>query len=178
MFRTGSSILSSSRSLALVGLAALCGCGFSPLYAQGGDSTPVAARLDTVEVANIPERTGQLLRQSLQTQLHTAGAPGEQDYQLSVSYAIDNAQIGEQADSSFTRQRFTARATWKLAPIGDPAHPLATGQATTEDALNVIDQQYFAEKLETDTVDRQLANEIAARITTQLAVYFKTHRQA
>ncbi len=177
MFPTGSSILSSSRSLAMAGLLALAGCGFTPLYAQSGDES-VAAKLDTVEVENIPERTGQLLRQSLETQLHEAGAPSQQDYALSVSYGIANSQIGEQQDSSFTRNRSTATATWKLSPIGDPAHPLASGQATTEDAENIIDQQYFASQEEQGTVNQQLANEIAARITQQVAVYFKTHPKA
>jgi LPS-assembly lipoprotein len=166
--------LSSSRSLALAALLALAGCGFTPLYGQSGNES-VATKLDTVEVDNIPERTGQLLRQSLETQLHAAGAPTQQDYALSVSYTVNGNQIGEQADSSFTRTRFTATARWKLTPIGDPDHPLATGLATTEDAENVIDQQYFALKLEEGTVDRQLADEIAARITGQVAVFFKTH---
>ncbi len=177
MFPTGSSILSSSRSLALAGLLALTGCGFTPLYAQSGDDS-VAAKLDTIEVENIPDRTGQLLRQSLETQLHAAGAPSQQNYTLSVSYGIANSQIGEQQDSSFTRNRSTATANWTLSPIGDPKHSLATGSATTEDAENIIDQQYFASQVEQSTINQQLANEIAARITQQVAVYFKTHPKA
>jgi LPS-assembly lipoprotein len=177
MFPTGSSILSSSRSLALAGLLALAGCGFTPLYAQSGNDY-VAGKLDTIEVENIPDRTGQLLRQSLETQLHAAGAPSQQDYALSVSYGIANSQIGEQQDSSYTRNRSTATANWTLSPIGDPNHPLASGEATSEDAENIIDQQYFASQVEQSTINQQLANEIAARITQQVAIYFKTHPKA
>jgi LPS-assembly lipoprotein len=177
MLPTGSSILSWPRSLALAGLLALAGCGFTPLYAQNGDDA-VAAKLDTIEVENIPERTGQLLRQSLETQLHAAGAPSQQDYALRVSYGIGYSQVGEQADSSFTRNRSTATATWTLTPIGDPQHPLATGEATTEDAENIIDQQYFASQEEQGTVNQQLADEIAARISQQVAIFFKTHPKA
>jgi LPS-assembly lipoprotein len=170
--------LSSNRSkpLALLALLALPGCGFTPLYGQSGNgNTTVAQQLDLINVANIPERTGQLLRLSLETQLHAAGAPAAELYTLSVSYSINNTGIGIQQDTSATRNRYTANATWSLAPIGTPGTPLIAGQASTEDALNVIDQQYFAVTLETDTVNQQLADQIAAQITTQLAAYFKTH---
>ena len=152
----------------------LAGCGFSPLYSQSGD-TSVAQQLDTVAVGNIPERTGQMLRLSLESQLHAAGAPTGQLYSLNVVYSIGVAGIGVQQDTSVTRNRFNATAKWSLAPIGNPGTPLATGFASTEDAANIIDQQYFALTLETDTVDQQLANEIAAQITAQVAAYFKTH---
>jgi LPS-assembly lipoprotein len=163
--------------LAAAGLAGLSGCGFSPLYGQSGESS-VAAKLDTVDVANIPERTGQELRLALQTDLHVAGAPTEQRYSLAVSFSISSAQIGEQQDTSYTRQRNTALARWTLTPIGQPAVHLAEGIATSEDALNIIDQQYFAQALETGTVNQQLANQMAAQITSQIAAYFKTHPAA
>ncbi len=167
--------MSSSPKFLLLLALPLAGCGFSPLYDTGGSSTSVAQQLDTVQVANIPERPGQILRDALDAQLHAAGAPTTQLYSLSVAYGISSTGIGIQADTSTTRQRFTATATWTLAPIGSPATPLATGQATTEDALNTIDQQIFAQNLETDTVNQELATEIAQQIDTQLAAYFKSH---
>jgi len=128
-----------------------------------------------VAVANIPERTGQMLRQSLQDQLQAAGAPTVQHYTLNVSYAIAGQSVGIQADTSATRVRLVATASWSLTPIGQPGKKLTFGQATTEDALNVIDEQYFAQDMESSTVNQQLADEIAAQITSQVAVYFKTH---
>ncbi len=154
---------------------ALCACGFTPLYGTGGGNASVADRLDQVQIANIPERTGQLLRQSLQEQFQAAGAPRVQRYTLNVSYNINTVATGEQQDTSVTRFRFAATANWWLSPAGAPASRLAAGQAVTEDALNIIDEQYFAQELETNTVDQQLADEIAAQITAQVAVYFKTH---
>jgi LPS-assembly lipoprotein len=169
--------LSSSRkTLIPVCLAAglLAGCGFTPLY--GGDpSITVAQKLDEVDVANIPERTGQMLRESLQQQLHAAGAPTTELYSLSVNYGIASTGIGVENDTAATRNRYVANATWTLAPIGNPLTPLAKGQASTENAANVIDQQYFALTLETDTINQQLADQIAQQIGTQVAAYFKTH---
>jgi LPS-assembly lipoprotein len=153
----------------------LSGCGFSPLY---GGAADVAQPLDQVAVANIPERNGQLLRLALQDHLQAAGAPTQQRYILNVSYSVAQQGIGEQADSSGTRTRFIANATWTLAPIGNPGTPLTVGQASTEDALNVVDQQYFAVTLENNTIDARLADELSGQITNELAAYFKTHPQA
>ncbi len=171
--------MSSSHKFLLLLALPLAGCGFSPLYDTGGATTSVAQQLDTVEIQNIPERPGQILRDSLNTQFHAAGAPTTQLYSLSVAYNIATAGTGIQSDTSTTRVRFTATANWTLRPIGTPAFtlatPLATGQATTEDALNTIDQQIFSQDLETDTVDQELATEIAQQIDTQVAAYFKSH---
>ena len=171
--------MSSSRKSALAGLAALCltGCGFSPLYGNGGvtSGATVQQQMGEVAVGIIPDRTGQLLRQSLQDQLEVAGAPTQQLYVLTVSYNIAEQGIGVQEDTSTTRNRFIATATWTLAPIGNPQAPLIKGQASTEDALNIIDQQYFALTLENSTVNQQLADEIAGQISTEVAAYFRTH---
>jgi len=142
-----------------------------------GGSADVAQPLDEVNVANIPERNGQLLRIALETNLQAAGAPVQQLYTLNVSYAVGQADVGVQEDSSATRDRFNAAASWTLTPIGNPGLTLAHGQATAQDALNIIDQQYFASTLETNTVDQQLATEISAQITAQLGAYFKAHPQ-
>ncbi len=162
---------------AAAALLALSACGFTPLYGQSGDAS-VAQKLDTVSVANIPERTGQMLRLALQTDLYTAGPPTTEAYSLTVTYSVGQSAIGIEQDSASTRTRFNANAIFTLTPIGDPSHPILGGQVTTEDALNVVDQQYFASTLETDTVNQQVSNQLAAAITSRLAAYFKTHPNA
>ena len=170
--------MSSNRNLTLLPallslVGSLSACGFTPLYGDNGNN--VQQQMNEVAVGIIPNRPGQILRQSLQDQLQVAGAPTQELYLLSVSYSINVQGIGVQEDTSATRQRFTATATWALAPIGSPSTPLTKGLASTEDALNIIDQQYFAITLESNTVNQQLADEIAAQISAQLAAYFKTH---
>ena len=181
MCRTGSSTLSRVRVLALAALASLAGCGFAPLYGTAGDppaTASVADRLNQVQVQNIPERPGQMLRQALEDQLYIAGTPAVQRYALSVAYSINTQGIGIQADTSVTRNRFVAIATWTLGPVGAPTAPIATGTATTEDAENIIDQQPFTQTLETGTINQQLADQIATQIATQLAAWFKAHPTA
>jgi LPS-assembly lipoprotein len=173
--------LSSSRNLKLLPallslVGSLSACGFTPLYGDNGNN--VQQQMNEVAVGIIPNRPGQILRQSLQDQLQLAGAPTQELYLLSVSYSINVQAIGIQQDTSASRQRFTATATWSLAPIGNPGTPLTRGLASTEDALNIIDQQYFAITLESNTINQQLADEIATQISAQVAAYFKTHPES
>lgn len=164
--------------LLCLGLMTLTACGFTPLYGDNGDAPSVQDRMDEVSVGIIPDRPGQMLRQALQDQLQASGAPTQELYVLSVSYFVATQGIGVQEDTSTTRNRYIATASWTLAPIGNPEKPLIKGAASTEDALNIIDQQYFALTLEGDTINRQLADEIAAQISTQVAAFFKTHPNA
>lgn len=133
------------------------------------------ARLETVQVQNIPERTGQMLRLKLQQDFYRNGPPVQALYTLTVSYAMASMSEGIQEDSSSTRERFTATAQWTLSPIGQPGQILASGRTTAMDALNVIDSQYFDTNLETTTVNQQLADETSTQITAQLATWFHTH---
>lgn len=166
-------MLNRKNFVALAALA-LSGCGFTPLYGgQRGENA--SAALETVQVQNIPERPGQLLRLALQQDLYRNGQPVQTLYLLSVSYGISETLEGVQEDSSTTRGRYVATAQWRLSPIGQPSQTLASGNATAMDALNIIDQQYFASTLETQTVNQQLANEISAQITTQLVTWFRAH---
>ena len=162
---------------AVAALLTLTGCGFTPLY--GGDAGQSASgRLDEVSISNIPERPGQMLRLSLETQMHVDGAPSTELYALNVNYTVSTSSIGVLQDSATTRNRVMASAAWSLVPIGHPGQPLTTGTATAQDAANIIDQQYFALDQETDTLNQHLADTLAAQITTQLAAWFRAHPNA
>jgi len=159
-------------------LLTLSGCGWAPLYGDSGAGATVAGQLEQVRVENIPERTGQILRDTLQDDLQRQGAPVAQLYTLNVNYGIAAQGIGIQTDTSSTRVRFIASASWTLAPIGQPGVALAHGQAISEDAENTVVNQYFGQELETNTINQQLADELAAQITDQVAVFFKNHPQS
>lgn len=164
----------SSNPLKFLPLLALAGCGFTPLYG-GALGDAASARLDTVAVQNIPERNGQLLRESLQTDLYATGAPVAEHYTLTVSYAVGYNFVGILSDSASTRTRYNATAMWRLSPVGQPGITLAQGTAQAMNAQNIIDQQYFAADIQMGTINQQFADELASNITTQLAAWFRAH---
>ncbi|HQT66968.1 MAG TPA: LPS assembly lipoprotein LptE [Acetobacteraceae bacterium] len=165
-------------------LLALTGCGFQPLYGNqdqqaNGLSVPVAQSLDEIQIGLIPDRTGQILHQALEDDLQRDGAPTVELYHLTINnYGIGSQVIGIQTDSSATRLRYIANANWTLSPISDPRRILTKGNAQANDAINILDQQYFALSLQDTQVKTTIAREIAEQITAGLAIYFRKHPQA
>ena len=94
-------------------------------------------------------------------------------YDLSVDFSIAGAGLAVQPDSSVTRIRLTANGSWTLRAQDPHRTVITSGRARAMDAINVIDNQYFAADLENEEAQRQLAEEIADQITLQLASYFR-----
>jgi LPS-assembly lipoprotein len=165
------------RWLCLGAAAALGGCGFQPVYmpTASGKAGPAQRELQSVFVGNIPDRPGQELRQALQERFGSdSGAPSH--YDLQVSFGIAGEGLGILSDTIATRLRMTGNATWTLF-AHDAAHTrLASGTARSIDGLNIIDAQYFAADLETEAVQKRIAENLANQITMQLAIWFR--RQA
>lgn len=163
--------------LALLGMApALAGCGFRPLYATRADGTPGAAEqgLSEINVPLLPERTGQLLRLALQTRFDQGNPGRARRYDLVVNYSISADALGiDQATSAPSRLRLVGIASWRLTAQDPQRTTLANGIARSTDGLNLFDQQFFAQDLESEAVLRRISDAVADQITMQLAVYFK-----
>jgi LPS-assembly lipoprotein len=160
---------------------AIGGCGFAPLYApaaSGLAAGDAATELAAVDVALMPERSGQVIRQDVQQRLERFGAGAAKRYKLSIGLSITQDAAGVQPDSSVTFIRVRASADWRLTLL-DPKSTLVTaGNARAIDGFNVIDQEVFAQTLETERVQDQLSQRIADEIALQLATYFKLHGPA
>ena len=157
----------------------LAGCSPHPLYAPnafgngGPQAMSVQAQLRQVQVALLPERTGQLLREALQSRLEAGETPDYTRYSLAVSFNIAEIGLGIQNDSSITYLRFIATAPWSLTEQDSPTNQiLVSNTAQAADDLNTFDNAPFGQELETSTVDARLANAIADQIVIRLAHYF------
>jgi len=156
----------------------LAGCGFQPVYmpTASGKAGVAQRELASVYVGIIPDRPGQLLRQSLQRHFgDDAGAPAL--YDLQVNFSIAGEGLGIQVNNIATRLRLTGNATWILTARDPARSSLTTGSARTIDAINVFNEQYFAADLEAEVARQRIAETLAQQITTQLAIWFR-HRAA
>lgn len=159
--------------LALGGAGLLGGCGFSPLYLPASRGGVSAALLQSVYVPVIPERYGQLLRQQLQRHLEGSGDGVAKRFELVAAPALNAEGIAIQRDTSTTRIRLTATATWSLRRL-DLAHTvITTGTARITDGFNILDQQFFAADLESEAATKRITETLADQIVTQLAIYLK-----
>ncbi len=155
------------------GLAsAVSGCGFHPLYAPGGKQS---TSMQSVYVDIIANRSGQLLRQALQSRLEGTDDDVAKRYTLSVQFSEAVESLGIQSDNSNTRMRDIGRADWALFPLGSSTNVLATGKVRSVDGYNVIDEQYFYMDLSEEATQRRLADALADQIVTGIGVYFTKH---
>jgi LPS-assembly lipoprotein len=160
-------------------IGGLTGCSPHPLYAPDafGNGDPqtqtVQAQLREVQVALLPDRTGQLLRQALQSRLEAGETPDYTRYNLAVSFNIAQIGLGVQNDSTITYIRFIATAPWSLtSQDSTTTQVLTSNTAQAADSLNTFDNAPFGQELETNTVYARLADAIADQIVVRLAHYF------
>lgn len=160
-------------------MGGLAGCSLHPVYAPnafgngpaGGPS--IQSQLRQVAVPVLPDRSGQLLQQALESRLEAGELPDATRYNLSVSFNISQTALGIQGDSTTTYARFIATVPWSLTSQDDPTHKvLISSTAQAADSLNAFDNQPFGQELETSTVNQRLANAIADQIVISLAHYF------
>ena len=157
-----------------IAAASLAGCGFHPLYlpaSSGGG--PVPAELAAIYVTIEAERAGQLLRQALQRRLEGPGLGVAKRYELAAAPAISAEGLGIQTDTSTTRIRLNATATWYLRALDPQRTLLATGSARVLDGYNILNQQYFAADLENEAAIKRIDESLADQIVQQVAIFLR-----
>lgn len=168
------------RSLVMLAVPLLARCGFRPVYqsADGDSDSAAATGLAAIAVGLISDRQGQLLRNALQERFERAGVRVPRRYDLSVVYSFSSEGIGIRQDYSTSRVRFIGRATYTLTSQDPSRATLTTGAARSLDGLDVYNEQYFASDLETETIQRRMAETIADQIALQLAGFFRKRAMA
>lgn len=159
----------------------LARCGWQPVYATRTDGVAGLAEqgLANTEVGLMPERSGQLLRQALQTRFDRAGSGAAKLYDLTAQFRIAGEAINIDLNTSIpSRLRLVGTANWSLVSRDAQRKTLASGVARAMDGLNFYDQQFFAADMQSEAVQRRLAGAVAEQITLQLAVWFNRHAAA
>lgn len=167
MRRTGVRLLASC--LLALSLAA---CGFRPLYAptEAREQSVIVESFDAIEIAPLPERAGQVLRNHLLDRLSPRGAPDDPAYRLNLRLTEQIQELGIRTDETATRANLRLFADFQLVPApGGP--PLLTGQARSVNSYDVLDSQFATSVSEADARDRGL-RELANEIRERLAIYF------
>lgn len=162
------------------GGVALAGCGFHPLYAPtaSGAPGPAAAEMAAIYVPVVAERPGQLLRQELQQRFEGTGTGTAKRYELVATIAVNADAIAIQRDSSSSRVRLIGSAPWVLRALSLEHTVLAQGSSRILDGYNILNQQFFAADLESETVIRRVAAALADQIATQVGAFFLQRAQA
>ncbi len=146
---------------------------YRPVYGNksfGADATVQETRLNRIAIANIPDETGQTLRNFLIDRMYGAGRPAQTDATLSVSLSTVEEDLGLQKDATTLRKKVTYIARYTLTDSATQKR-LYSGMSRTFVSYDKIDAQYGV------LASRKAATERAMRecsdlIVTQLLAYY------
>ena len=151
----------SDRRSALLGLLALAGCGFTPVYGPG--STASALRNQTTITA--PETVeGYRLLQALRDRLGQADDPA---FTLTVALEITQVAAATTAEGSTTRYTLPGTATYALTGLAGAA--ITSGSVDSFTSFSATGSTVATSAAEVDARAR-LAAILADQIVTRLSV--------
>ncbi|QQG36385.1 MAG: hypothetical protein HYS17_00915 [Micavibrio aeruginosavorus] len=151
----------------------LTACGFQPLYGDHALSTTAAVResFNTIMIANIPDQSGQYLKNALMDRLYSAGrADAHARYRLTVSPVNESRReldITKTSDS--TRAQLSLSTVMTLSDAGGGELLSRSLGATT--SYNILDSQ-FTTRVAEDSARRQALDDLARQIESHLLLYF------
>jgi LPS-assembly lipoprotein len=160
------------RTVATVSLLTVSACGFTPLYGVNNGAAPPGQSLASIYVEPIPERVGYELRNDLLDLLNASTRDAGAAYRLKLVITEERLESATlQRDATITRYNYHLTAHYDLF-ARDGTAAVKSGNVSTLTAYNVASSPYATVVAERDASDRA-ANDIAERIRTELAVYFR-----
>lgn len=162
-------------TLALATLA-LAGCGLQPLYGGAGGQG-VAANLGAVDVPPIAGQAGWLMRNALRDRLGAGGAGIEAGgtaprYRLDVRLDDRLESLGVLNNDTVSRERRLLRARYQLVDLAS-GDIVLDATAGSDAGIDVVSSEYATIAAEERALEN-LANEVADRIVTQLALALRS----
>lgn len=163
----------------LVGLAmaamALTGCGpggFQPLYGVTGSTTRANEMMSTVEIAPIPGRIGQRIRNELLFERSSSGitAPTTTRLDIAISESILTSLVNAKGDSA--GQIYQIEARYKLVDLSSKK-PVFEGRSLGRASFDRFEAIYSNLRAREDAENR-VARSVADDIRTRLAAHLAT----
>jgi LPS-assembly lipoprotein len=152
-----SAVLGAAAFVSALGLA---GCGFTPVYGDGG----VGPSLSRIAVTTQDDRLGYRVREQLEDAL---GRDGGQAPLWTLSTLLDQSRrpLGRRIDDTATRYELTVKGAWTLTPAAGGAP--RSGVETVTVTYAAADQPYAAIAAQQDGEERA-ASELARLIRLDL----------
>lgn len=148
---------------------ALAGCGFRPLH---GEAT--ARAVAGVEVAPIPGRAGEALRDALSRSLHPGGRRGAADYRLEVDANSSSGALITGGDTFVRRYDIVLRARYRLVESAT-GREIEAGTREARASHGVPRDEIYSALVAAETALRRSAALLATAISTDVALALDGH---
>lgn len=159
-------------AVAGVGLAGCGADGFQPLYGVTGSTTRASEKMSTVDIAPIPGRVGQRIRNELLFERSASGAtaPASTRLDVAVSESILTSLVNAKGDSA--GQIYQIEAKYKLVSLTDKK-TIFEGRSLGRAAFDRFEAVYSNIRAREDAENR-VAKTVADDIRTRLAAHLAT----
>lgn len=147
-------------------------CGFTPMYGSSPSGHDAQSMLGSIAIDNIPDRTGQYLRNRLIDRFNAAGTPSSPHYRLSLSPVQENRtelDITKTADTTRVQMRLSSRAVLRDSASGEI---LLTRTLSTTTSYNILSSQ-FTTRVSEDNARRNALDDLARQAEQQIVLYFR-----
>lgn len=143
----------------------LAACSFRPVYEAGGSTEALIASLDSVEVAPMPDRLGQIFTNHMIDRI----GGGNPEYRLEVSLDQTTRGFGVRQDASVAQEELIMTAAMRLVDLD--------GKAVVEESMRArssydVVLSDFANVQQREDTARRLALDLANRVERRLVLYF------
>ncbi len=159
--------------LLVLGLATVNACGFQPLYGDINEATAATEEeLARIQIGNIPDREGQMLRNALIDRLQPRGQSDDIGYRLDVSplrESLTDLDITKSADTTRAQLRLDTSITLKDIQTGEI---LLSRSLRAIASYNILGSEFATRVSENNTRENAI-EDLARQIELQLALYFK-----
>ncbi|RED51350.1 LPS assembly lipoprotein LptE [Aestuariispira insulae] len=152
-------------------LVSLAGCGFKPLYGNGGgNDTDSRLLLQQVQIELIADKEGQILHNHLLDRFNPRGRPQKPNYFLSSELTISTASLGVTRDDNTTRQKLTVTSRFSLRNKQGESIEFSVSRVS---GYSETQSEYATLVAKEDAVHRSL-REIAKDARARVAAFLKS----
>lgn len=153
-------------------LLLLSGCGFTPMYGSSSSGHGARSAFGSIAIDNIPDHTGQYLRNRLVDRFQAAGTPSSPRYRLSLSPVQERKtelDITKTADTTRAQLHLSSKAVLRDGASGEI---LLTRTLSSTTSYNILSSQ-FTTRVSEDNARRNALDDMARQAEQQVMLYFK-----
>jgi len=149
----------------------LASCGFHPVYSQKSQDTAnpeMAAFFREITIDEIPNKSGQDLKNSLYDALNPASVSSDKKYRLEVKLKRDIIPLIIEKDRSITRYSLVYTAILNLSETAS-GKVIYSGTSRTSGSYDALNSDYAVYMAEGDTgyrVIKDMADDIKNKLTS------------
>ena len=151
----------------------LSACGFHAVY--GSRDTNAAAQLQQTAIDNIPDRSGQILRNALIDRMYSKGRPSQPLYHLTVKIHSSQSDVGLLSNAVSTLSEFDQYGDYVLTDA--KGKELLRGTAHSQSSFSRLNDQY-ATLAGHDSANERTLREISEQIVNDVSLYFAEQPRA